>query len=58
MPPAKPSPEAEARFAYVRDQLASGRKPAEVADLVHDAIVSDSFWIFTDQEMVAARGRN
>jgi NAD(P)-dependent dehydrogenase (short-subunit alcohol dehydrogenase family) len=50
---AEPSPQADARFAYVRDQLASGRSPAEVAELVHDAIVNDSFWIFTDLQMVA-----
>ena len=50
---AEPSPAAEARFAYIRDQLASGRAPAEVAELVHDAVVSDSFWIFTDLAMVA-----
>lgn len=49
----EPAPEAEARFAFVRDQLASGRSPDDVADLVHDAIVSGSFWIFTDLTMVA-----
>ena len=47
------SPAAEARFEFVRDQLASGRSPDEVADLVHDAIVEGSFWIFTDLSMVA-----
>ncbi len=50
----EPSAAAEARFAMIRDQLASGRSPAEVADLVHDAVVNDSFWIFTDLTMVAA----
>lgn len=49
----EPSPEAEARRAFIQDQLASGRSPAEVADLVHDAVVGDRFWVFTDQTMVA-----
>ena len=51
---ADPSPESEARFAFIRDLLASGRSPIEVADLVHDAIVNDDFWIFTDLAMVAS----
>ncbi len=28
--------------------------PAQVADLVHDAIINDRFWVFTDMSMVAA----
>jgi NAD(P)-dependent dehydrogenase (short-subunit alcohol dehydrogenase family) len=40
--------------AFVLDQLASGMPPAAVADLVHDAVVDDRFWIFTDMAMVAA----
>ena len=39
--------------AFVRDQIRSGMEPPAVADLVHDAIVSNTFWIFTDQNMVA-----
>jgi hypothetical protein len=27
-------------------------EPAAVADLVHDAVVADRFWIFTDDQMV------
>jgi NAD(P)-dependent dehydrogenase (short-subunit alcohol dehydrogenase family) len=50
----EPTPEAEAAMAFVRDQVISGRPPSEVADLVHDAIVADRFWIFTDLTMVAA----
>jgi NAD(P)-dependent dehydrogenase (short-subunit alcohol dehydrogenase family) len=38
--------------AFVSDQLRSGMEPAAVADLVHDAIVADRFWIFTDDQMV------
>ena len=40
--------------AFVLDQLRSGMEPAAVADLVHDAILSNTFWIFTDRQMVAA----
>ncbi len=40
--------------AFVRDQLASGMAPAAVAELVHDAVRDDRFWIFTDPTMVAA----
>lgn len=39
---------------FVLDQLKSGMPPAGVADLVHDAVVQDRFWIFTDMAMVAA----
>ncbi len=39
---------------FVRDQLNSGMAPARVADLVHDAVVDDRFWIFTDMAMVTA----
>ncbi|MET0458360.1 MAG: SDR family NAD(P)-dependent oxidoreductase [Ilumatobacteraceae bacterium] len=39
---------------FLLDQLRSGMPPAEVADLVHDAVVADRFWIFTDMAMVAA----
>jgi NAD(P)-dependent dehydrogenase (short-subunit alcohol dehydrogenase family) len=49
----EPSEEAEARFAMIREELASGRSPEEVAEQVHDAILDDSFWIFTDMGMVA-----
>ena len=40
--------------AFVIDQLRSGMDPASVADLVHDAILSGTFWIFTDRQMVAS----
>jgi NAD(P)-dependent dehydrogenase (short-subunit alcohol dehydrogenase family) len=42
----------EAIRAFVSDQLRSGMEPAAVADLVHDAIIADQFWIFTDDQMV------
>ncbi len=50
----EPSEEAEVRSAFVRELLASGMPPDEVADLVHDAIINETFWIFTDQTMVQA----
>jgi NAD(P)-dependent dehydrogenase (short-subunit alcohol dehydrogenase family) len=40
------------RTAWVEDQLRSGMPPAEVAELVHDAVVGRRFWIFTDTTMV------
>jgi hypothetical protein len=39
---------------YVLDQLRSGMPPAQVAELVHDAVVEERFWVFTDMDMVAA----
>jgi short-subunit dehydrogenase len=46
------TPEEAAMRAFVSDQLRSGREPAAVADLVHDAIIAEQFWIFTDNDMV------
>ncbi len=53
-PEPEASPEAEAREVFIRDQLASGMAPPQVADLVHDAILADQYWIFTDEVMVAS----
>ena len=39
---------------YVLDQLRSGLPPDRVAELVHDAVVGDRFWIFTDPSAVAS----
>lgn len=46
--------EAEARREFIRDQISSGMDPAQVAELVQDAITNDSFWVFTDMTMVSA----
>jgi NAD(P)-dependent dehydrogenase (short-subunit alcohol dehydrogenase family) len=46
------SAEEEAIRAFVSEQLRSGMQPDAVADLVHDAIVANQFWIFTDNQMV------
>jgi NAD(P)-dependent dehydrogenase (short-subunit alcohol dehydrogenase family) len=57
-PPALDDAPVDERTAMIRqfllDQLRSGMPPAEAADLVHDAVVADRFWIFTDMAMVAA----
>ena len=50
----EPTPEEEAMRAFVADQLRSGMEPSAVADLVHDAVVAGTFWIFTDRRMVEA----
>lgn len=50
-----------ARFVeVVRRMVDDGKPPDEVADLVHDAVVSDQFWLFTDDvwdEPIARRHR-
>ena len=46
------SAEEAAIRAFVSEQLRSGMQPDAVADLVHDAIMSGQFWIFTDDQMV------
>ena len=46
-------PEDVARADYIRTVLAAGLAPAEIASLVHDAIVADRFWIFSPPEMLA-----
>ena len=50
-----------ARFAEIaRRMIENGKPPAEVADLVHDAILANQFWLFTDEvwdEPIARRHR-
>lgn len=50
----EPTAEEEMRWAFVAEMVTSGRPPGEVADLVHDAVIDDRFWIFTDLAMVQA----
>ncbi len=50
---ATPAPKAEERMAFIREQLSSGASPEAVADMVHDAVLNDRFWIFTDLAMVS-----
>lgn len=37
---------------FLKAVLETGMDPDEVADLVFDAVVNDTFWIFTDMDMV------
>jgi NAD(P)-dependent dehydrogenase (short-subunit alcohol dehydrogenase family) len=48
----EPTEEDEMGFKFFQELLAAGMKPDAVADLVHDAVVNDKFWIFTDLDMV------
>jgi len=48
----EPTVEQEFRMQFLRDVLAAGKTPESVAEMVRDAIVNDSFWIFTHPEMV------
>jgi NAD(P)-dependent dehydrogenase (short-subunit alcohol dehydrogenase family) len=49
----EPDEGAELRLAFIREALAGGMSPEQVADLVHDAVVEGRFWVFTDPSMVA-----
>ena len=53
-PAPEPTPEAEAMTAAMAEVIESGRPPDEVADLVHDAVINDEFYIYTDPGIVAA----
>ncbi|MFN0088774.1 MAG: SDR family NAD(P)-dependent oxidoreductase [Acidimicrobiales bacterium] len=64
-PPREPSAEggrdrSRAAGDFARQALASGKAPAEVAELVHDAVLSGQFYLFTDDAWdapIAARHR-
>ena len=45
-------PEDLARSEYVASVLAAGLPPSAIADLVHDAVVDETFWIFSHPEML------
>lgn len=47
-------PEDAERAEYVRTVLAAGLSPAAIAIMVHDAILSNRFWIFSHPDMLAA----
>ena len=58
---AAPDPKLEAQRAVIVDLLRGGLPPADVADLVHDAVLADRFWVFTTHDfdhMVTSRHRN
>lgn len=46
------SAEDEMRRKFLDEVVAAGMRPEAVADLVHDAVCNDRFWIFTDLNMV------
>jgi NAD(P)-dependent dehydrogenase (short-subunit alcohol dehydrogenase family) len=48
------SPQDDPRWSAAADMLRSGKPPAEVADLVHDAIVANRFYIYTDDVWLPA----
>lgn len=50
--PADEDAEMAMRRQWIADAIASGMPPAEVAELVYDAIVEQKLWIFTDPGMV------
>jgi NAD(P)-dependent dehydrogenase (short-subunit alcohol dehydrogenase family) len=50
----EPTPQQDMAWQFMTDMVKSGRPPAEVADLVHDAIINNDFWIFTDMALVGA----
>ena len=45
--------EAARRDAVMEYMQANAVRPAAVADMVHDAVVDKTFWIFTDDDHVA-----
>ncbi len=45
---------ASAATAAMREVIDAGRSPEEVADLVHDAVVADEFYIYTDPAIIDA----
>ena len=47
-----PAATTEITAKYVERVIEDGMPPAEVADLVADAISADRFWVFTDQAMI------
>lgn len=46
--------EMDARREFIKEQIDTGMEPAQVAELVHGAVTSDAFWVFTDMTMVSA----
>lgn len=47
-------PELDARRAFIKEQVDMGMAPEQVAELIHGAVTSDAFWVFTDMTMVSA----
>jgi NAD(P)-dependent dehydrogenase (short-subunit alcohol dehydrogenase family) len=47
-------PEDVARSEFIASVIDAGQSPAHIADLVHDAILANQFWIFSHPEMLPA----
>jgi NAD(P)-dependent dehydrogenase (short-subunit alcohol dehydrogenase family) len=47
--PDAPAPERQQMHQAVLDIFGQAKPPTEVADLVHDAILAEQFWVFTDE---------
>lgn len=52
--PDEPTEEEELVRSMVTEYFKQAKPPSEVADLVHDAVLSGQFWIFTDHEFDGA----
>ena len=52
-----PAATTEITAKYVERVIDEGMPPAEVADLVADAIAANRFWVFTDQAMIDVAAR-
>lgn len=46
------TPAEEQRYSMVSELVRNGLPPEQVADMVHDAVLSKTFWIFPHPEMV------
>ena len=60
VPKLDPTDRSDSIGSAMRDVIESGRPPHEVADIVHDAVINNEFYIYTDPniiESVAARHR-
>lgn len=53
-PPAlsEPSAEEEIGVAFMQAMVDAGMEPTEIAERVHEAVLENRFWIFSDPEMV------
>jgi NAD(P)-dependent dehydrogenase (short-subunit alcohol dehydrogenase family) len=51
--PVEQTPEEEVRYQMITELIRNGLPPEHVADLVHDAVLANQFWVFPHPEMVA-----
>jgi NAD(P)-dependent dehydrogenase (short-subunit alcohol dehydrogenase family) len=51
------APVADITLPHVERAIAAGTAPAQVADLVAEAVEAERFWIFTDTESIEVGGR-